>query len=383
MLEIANYMDDFLAYYNRAETLNLRNMGKSDGDLSGCPLQDQIPIYDTIYRRWAGFSKVLEDLWKGPEPNKPHAGKKRSTKAFKGHFSIEEWLYIFLVHRCTGSGASFELDHGYRNSIVIPMAESAFNMHSEGNVAEFKLNYMANYLKNHRGPIFTSIGNQPPPFNKPAPPYTQAGRYYLCEAGVQFVKDLSNWILPGPTKPKKPKSIRETMNWVLDWHTTRGMKRYVFVMTAFVMDIAEYFPDFVDPKSHVYLGANAQKAMDLIFINSDPKLKRADWLDEGMEYLIAATGNDEPMSIEDVLCDFIRYKDNYVPPCYKAQNLDPLRLVLVMDQERQKSKADMMPTFSRKKVERKMKFDEYLERKKNGLLKPRVGRPKSRSRTTK
>ena len=34
-----------------------------------------------------------------------------------------EWFFVFLLHRITGSGASFEADHGYRNSILPEIAE--------------------------------------------------------------------------------------------------------------------------------------------------------------------------------------------------------------------------------------------------------------------
>lgn len=334
MLGIANYMDDFLAYYERAKILNHRNMGILPADqISGCPLQDQIPIYDTIYRNWAGFSKVLEDLWKGP--NGIHAGKKKSQRSYMGVLSLQAWLYVFLVHRCTGSGASFEKDHGYRNSITIPMVEDSMLQDKY----EGRMNRMIDFVKNHPGPMFTSIGNQPPPFNKPTAPYTKAGKQYLCEMAPQLAADLDKWL-----DQYQIKTIREVMDFVLKWHIDRGMKRYVFVLTAFVMDIAEYFPHLVDPTSHVYLGANAQKAMDLIFVQEGDKIPRAAWLDDGMQWLCTITKNPYPMSVEDVLCDFIRYKENYVPDCYKAEGKDPLRLLLVMDQERQKSKAEMMPT---------------------------------------
>lgn len=321
MLAVANYMEDFISYYERAKILNERNAGMRPAEtLSGCPLQDNIPIYDTIWRRYAGFSKALEDLWHGPES----PGKKKAKESLRDKFVMEEWLYIFLVHRCTGSGASFETDHGYRNSIVIDMAER-----------HETISDMAQFVHDHPGPMFTSIGNQPPPFNKPEDPYKTAGKQYLHKYAPALAQDVRDYLFMQENHLGKKVGIRELTDWVLDWHSKRGMKKYFFVMTAFVMDIAEYFPEVCDRTSLTYLGANAQRAMDLIFLK-EGKAKRDAWLDAGMNWLVKTTGGN-PYDIEDVLCDFIRYKDNYIPPCYVGtEKGNALRVPLVLDIEKQK-----------------------------------------------
>jgi hypothetical protein len=70
-----------------------------------------------------------------------------------------DWFYLFMIHRVTGSGASFSYDHGFRNSILADMAMNADNMiHMR--------NYVLSEMRTGR-PIFTSIGNQIPQFPKP------------------------------------------------------------------------------------------------------------------------------------------------------------------------------------------------------------------------
>lgn len=94
----------------------------------GDPLMEAIPIYNTVQRRYAGFSNVLEQLWYGKDAPKFSANQDRKfvvmTEPWKKLAKVHtaEWLYICLAHRITGSGASFEWDHGWRNNRISQMA---------------------------------------------------------------------------------------------------------------------------------------------------------------------------------------------------------------------------------------------------------------------
>lgn len=329
MLEKTEYYYDFLKYYERAKILNLRNIGKLPGDTDcGDELQQNVTIYDTVWRRYAGFSKVLEQLWYGYES----WTQRKSDISCKDIMTIHQWLYICLVHRLTGSGASFEKDHGYRNTLLIDMIENG----------PITMDYWRDYIKNYDKPFFTSKGNQIPPFNKPSKGWDKGGREFICdiapnlsyymtkiiqekyldkdrEAKIHFYEKDSMYVGTIPIKVKKP--IQPIIDVALDWLTANGFKRYKFVVTAWVMDMAEYYPHLVDPTSHCYYGANCIRSFELMFKG----IKKKQY-DEAMELLCKEVENDQPMSVEDVACDFIRYVNNYIPKNYdKLYKRLPLR----------------------------------------------------------
>lgn len=327
-----DFMEDFLNYYSRASLLNRWNAQHGQYDPSfngntGCALQDTIPIYDTVWRKWAGFSKIPEDMWYAHDHNHLHAGKgKIFRRNLHESLGLREWLYLLLLHRVTGSGASFEHDHGYRNSLIPDLLNYSDEM--------YRMCDFVTFINHWEKPMFTSIGNQPPAFNKPPEGWTKAGLYYMSEHMPRLCKDLENVL----TNAAKKIEIKPLVSWLLSWHTQRGMKQYKFVMTAFAMDIAEYFPQYVDRHCHVHLGKNSQATCDMLFIK-DGKGSREAFEESAMETLVDLTMTDPagmnlPYSIEDVMCDFIRYVNNYVPKGWKKMNPDreiPKRKKLILD----------------------------------------------------
>ena len=331
--EKTRYFKDFEDYYVRASILNRRNAKLlSENTQTEDDLQNVIPIYDTVWRSWAGFSKMLEDAWKGPIGI--HAGKKKLPRPYKDLLDLEAWLYVFLVHRITGSGASFERDHGYRNTVLVPLFNNIDQLNLFDNFDTNEVNTMADFVFNYMkgAPIFTSIGNQIPPFNKPKAPYSRGGEMYLHLEAPKFVNKLSEYLTSAP----KQVGIKKMTDWILDWHKSNGMKQYNFVLSAFAMDIAEYFPEYVDQQSHVYLGKNAEASLEYIFRKTGKGSKDL-FQDHCMEQLMKfaetdPAGPNTPYSIEDVLCDFIRYVKNYIPKQYAREGLNPKRLPILLDE---------------------------------------------------
>lgn len=312
MLEKTEYYHDFIKYYGRAKMLNLRNIGKLPSSVNcGDELQQNVTIYDTVWRRYAGFSKVLEQLWYGPES----WTLKKSNVAHKNRIGVKEWLYICLVHRLTGSGASFEKDHGYRNTAVIEMVET-----QSPNLE----NYIQ-FLRKHDKPMFTSIGNQIPPFNKPTilQVYKTGGKEFLCVHAPKLANYISTIIIDKKKIPKQYE-IKEMVDLVLEWMVANGFKRYVFVLTAWIMDIAEYYPQYVNQDSDVYIGKNCSRALDLMYIRKD--INKKDFYDLTLKELSDELDN-KPYNIEDVLCDAIRYWANYIPKNYENYYEANLRTV--------------------------------------------------------
>lgn len=296
------YFFEALPYWDRASKLqdaNLAGLKTECGD----DLQDHIPIYDTVQRRYAGFSNVLEQLFYGKAAPKYERNKRagRATEApFSGSFA--DWLYICLVHRVTGSGASFESDHGWRNTIVPEMA-------SLGSIDKMK-----QFTLLHPGPMFTSIGNQIPAFNKKTMIQARtAGQEYLFEIGPKIVDDTLRWLENKRKERGKAAGITETVDFTLDRQTHYGVKRFAFVLTAWVMDIAQYEPHLVDPNSDCYHGANAIKSLTACF---EPMkgVTKSEFFNLGTRFFSDITGTF-PMDVEDVSpgCDLIRWLENYVP----------------------------------------------------------------------
>lgn len=318
------HWDNFLQYYDRCCTLMEINIGSENGrDTSeplhvDDPLMHHITIYDVVERRFAGFSNALQQVWLGSHNPKRWQVDKRFDGVHE-KLSEDDWLFVFLIHRLTGSGASFAWDHGFRNSIIADMVNDCSNK-------EEMCRYVLEEMEGGRA-IFTSIGNQIPPFPKPDGPYSRGSELYIGEYAIPLVEslyaELKQW--------NKSKSIREVVDWIHDWHRERGLKRFHFVMTAFVMDIAEYMPHYIDRYSRVNYGKNAIEALELLFDSEGFKTKM-DFLDAAMDYICQnlqspmspddqERGMGKPYSLEDVACDYVRYVGCYVPEGY--DHLEP------------------------------------------------------------
>ena len=307
------FFNDFISYYDKAKLLQERNLGIHQ-KVSGDPLMDNITIYDTVNRRHAGFSKVLEDIH-GVRVRKDLVRLKDYTQML----SSMEFHYLHLFHRFTGSGASFQptflqdgsrnpKEHGYHNNLVGRLAEVMVMDGIEG--ARFT-------IVNNKDPMVTSTGNQPPSLKNPDPSkYRLAQQYYFDQVAESFVKDYMTFLMNNEHKNNKPTGIKEAVDFCCSWHKQHGFKQFHFVLTAFVMDTAEYYPELVDPTSHCYYGANCVRAFDLIFVKEkgDPKSK-ADFQELCMSELCKAVKGN-PYDVEDVACDYIRYCKEYVPKGY-------------------------------------------------------------------
>lgn len=318
------HWDNFVQYYDRCVELQKINISSEDGrdtseDLHvDDPLMHYITIYDVVERKYAGFSNAIQQIWYGSENPK----RWQIDSAFDGlrtKYNEQDWLTLFLLHRVTGSGASFSYDHGFRNSILNDMAKVADNKYD-------MIRFVFNEMTQGRA-IFTSIGNQIPPFPKPEGPYDRGSELYIAEYIVPLVMELHENLI----KWNKSKSIREVVDWIHTWHNARGLKKFHFVMTAFVMDIAEYMPHYIDQYSRVNYGANAVEALTLLFKNNGAKNK-LEFLDASMDYIVenlhspmaaddVERGMGKAYSLEDVACDYVRYVGCYVPKGY--EHLEP------------------------------------------------------------
>ena len=189
---------------------------------------EQVHIYDTVERQHAGFQNMLQDLWYGPRAPKYYKWsqehKKRNDSYGLQHTRWDrvEWFFVFLLHRITGSGASFEADHGYRNTILPEVAELE-------NIDE-----MVMLIKDYETAMFTSIGNQIPMFPKPRRGYAKGGKLFMCEYMPQLARDT--WGFISEINMNRKATIREIVDFMCEWNRTRGMKRFHFQYTAAAAD---------------------------------------------------------------------------------------------------------------------------------------------------
>lgn len=304
------YFDDFLLYYEKASILQRMNLASPTGrDVNvhpgfDDPLMQYITIYDCVQRRYAGFSNALQQVFLGS--SNPKRWQIDATfDGWRDNTDIEAQMWLCLWHRVTGSGASFSYDHGFRNSKVSYLAkqETIDNMVRSG----------VTMLRNNET-CFTSIGNQIPPFPKPRPNADHRGsdRYFdeYSKELVEYVYDLlfvttnDRWTIP------------QVFTEIEQWQKALGMRMFRFVYTAWVMDLAEYWPHWVNPASHVHYGKNALESLSLMYEDFYPGR-----VDLFMEDIMRHTENPEPMSLEDILCDYVRYVERYVPKGY--EHLEP------------------------------------------------------------
>lgn len=316
-IRLNKYYSDFLAYYQKAKLVQEHSNLGGNPYIGSCgdDLIENVTIYDTVERQHAGFQNMLQDLWfgsKAPKYYKWQADHQRRNESYDDQHKFwtrREWLWIFMFHRITGSGASFEEDHGYRNTVIPYLAKLK------------TCEEMVEWVRNNNDlPMFTSIGNQIPMFpskhlwsslNKTGFDYKTPGKLWLCECMTDLVDDTWKFVDAIRLAEGRKVNIREIVDYMCEWNRERGMKRFHFQFTATAADLADYYQDLVDPLSHMYYGKNAKESMDM-FAEKLGRYKKDLYYDYVMEAAVRDTGG-APRDLEDVMCDYIRWVENYIP----------------------------------------------------------------------
>ena len=303
------YFFEAMEYHRRAQILQDRQLGKIPETVTtGDDLMDTVPIYDTVQRRYAGFSNAIEYIWYGQDAPKAEKFVAKGIATPNVALTEKELLYLFFFHRLTGSGASFEQDHGFRNSYVLQLARDMQDYGLTEALVKFRV-----YATNN--PVFTSIGNQIAQF-PPAPLDWKQGIYYLCSRAMPLVEELYQFL----QSQAKPIGIQPATEAFLKMQQAKGQVRFKFVSTAFVMDIAEYFPQYVDSKSDCFHGKNAIEALNLVFDRriGKPRKDQA-FYDVGTRFF-ADTFGTNPSDVEDASpgCDLVRWVEQYIPKVWRG-----------------------------------------------------------------
>ena len=189
-------------------------------------------------------------------------------------------------------GASFENDHGYRNNCI---------QYWGTQYGKLGINEMCQDLidEKAKGPIFTSIGNQPP-----APKKGTSNVDFMTKELPQLIYGFTDWLLYEKIDGKEMKTHTQIVDYLNHHNALMGHRKFNFQYSAFSMDCSDYYPTTVDVDSHCYLGNNAVRCMQ--------KMSSGYSSDEFMDLLRERTGG-KPKDLEDVMCDFIRFGQNYVP----------------------------------------------------------------------
>ena len=311
-----NYYDQFLYYYEEIARWQFFHCNLGNQSYGETPDDDhlvkKVPIYDVIERKYAGFTQLLLDMFYEPATHpythKMSTERKSLCESFDGarrHWTKVDWLFVFMVHRLTGSGIDYARDNsGYHNSILPLLGKYAASGHI------YDGDMMCEIIALHDGPIFTSKGYQIARFPKPLGEYQQGGRYYLCEILPKMIYEFCEYL----ESKAQMLTFREMMDWLKQYHKSLCLPNYHFQFGAFLADIADFYPEHVDATSHFFYGSNAKQCLQYLALPCTN-------LDSIMDRIVKDT-NMHPYNAEDVCCDFIRWIENYIQPGHAYDHLD-------------------------------------------------------------
>ena len=327
LIELTPYFDDFISYYRKAEILQeqcvLGNAAYTEVGVND-DLMTQVYIYDVVNRQFADINNMVQDVWFGTKTPKVEQAIRKNGETYlnilddfneKRHvWTRKEYMYAFLVHRITGSAASYVEDHGYRNTVLKNLAEC------DG------IHDMVQVIRNFEGAMYTSKGCQIPGFpkltrndlNTSGTVYTAPGKMYLCEVAPKII-DILDSKLKICEDHNKIVPIRKIVDWMNDYNAIRKFNRFGFQYSLFVADISDYY-DVVDGDSKVYYGTAARYSLDLM-AKKKRGLKTLDRHDILCEMIQEKTGA-KPKWVEHTLCDYKKYLYNRIPPGKMYEHLD-------------------------------------------------------------
>lgn len=274
----------FLEYYRKAKMMQEHKFeGASytkediDDDLIW-----HVPIYDVVNRKYAAFSSLLEAL-----VHKEKDPKGNGIHFVKNNISKEDFIDLCYLFRLCGSGINYK-----------PKVDEPWGTHGFGNF--WIVDLLRNDISDRNQWLYFLPEDKFCDVKGYLLPMIKGGlRNFIVNESMYLLYHIKDFI----NKSNKV-GIKDIVDHGNDWLRERGYMRQNFVLTAFAMDLAEYFPDQVDRESDVYIGSNAKKCLKLIL----PDMKQ----DKALRYLCDVTGNySKPYDMEDVACDFIRYIDNF------------------------------------------------------------------------
>lgn len=322
MIQKTKYYDEFIRYFHLAKDQQAKtNLGWQDPSTSTVdPLMNNVYLYDVVERGYAGFSQIIHDCFYGSSKDHPYYEKMKNSKVWhqrktiinlwdnqRQRYGLAEWLYIFMVHRITGSAINYAtIPSGYHNSVLFDLWQGD------------TIDQMADIIRSYNKPMFTSVGYQIAAFPKipdsMKAKYDKPGKYWMCEVLPKMIREFSNFI------EGKQLTFREMMAWLEEYSKSLGNRVFWFHYAAFLADIADWFPELVHRESMFFYGSNAVECIS--YLADRPKgQNKQDFLDAVMLQAERDTGG-LAYNLEDVACDFIRWVENYVQPTSHYSHVD-------------------------------------------------------------
>ena len=276
----------FLDYYSKAKMM--QSLKYEGGSFTEEEVNDDlvwnIPIYDVVHRKYASFSSLLEALYLGEKDPKANGAYFNNVS---GKIQANDFIVLCYLFRLCGSGINYK-----------PKVSTPIGSHGFGNF------WIVDEL------LKGEVNSKKWIDNIPQDKFCDCKGYLLpmIKGGLRnFIKneslELIDFVMEFATS-NACVGIKKIVDHGNSWLLSKGYKRQNFVLTAFAMDLAEYFPELVDRDSDTYVGSNAKKCLKMIL----PELSH----DAALRHLCYVTSNvSKPYDMEDVACDFIRYINNY------------------------------------------------------------------------
>lgn len=286
-------IDKFLNYFEKAK--KMQELKFEGGSWTEQDINDDliwnVPIYDVINRKYAAFSSLLEAIVKKDKDPKGNGIYFKDL-----NIKDDDFINLCYLFRLCGSGINY-----------VPKTNMPWNTHGFGNF------WIVELLKDSKNDTNTWL--ELIPNDKFCDvkgyllPMIKGGlRNFIVKDSIYLLEHIKNYI-----NTSSLKGIKDVVDIGNEYLVSKGFKRQNFVLTAFAMDLAEYYPNLVDRNSDVYVGTNAKKCLDQIL----PKMNK----DKALRYLCDITGNyNKPYDMEDVACDFIRYMNNFQSPEHIKNN---------------------------------------------------------------
>lgn len=275
------------------EELSLKELESVVND----PLIFNVPIYDMLDRRYAAFCSLLEAIDKKEHDPKQNGKYFMHVEDLKSIEFKNALAFLYLFRLC-GSGINYKPNnrgddplgtHGFGNFWIV---DEVLN----GN---YELHTWLEHLKLRNRPFTDNKGYLLPQFS-----YRDLTsdhlKFFIITETEHMVNHMISVLEPGNINIM---TFVDEMNAYLN---LLGYKKQGFVLSATAADIAEYFPNLINPKSEIYAGTNAKKCIAAIF-KKERGVKQLIYETEAINFL-ADRYDSVPYSVEDSrLCDVYRY----------------------------------------------------------------------------
>lgn len=304
-LDVLRAIDD---YHTKSLSLQKYHFEGNEANVSYSQLKESVnddlifnvPIYDMLDRKYASFSSFLEAL---KNPDDPKGNNEFFPDIEMNRF---KWILLFYLFRLCGSGINYKPKDSKESE--------PFGTHGFGNfwlvdamrhdVTDSRRWY--DWLMSSKDPFTNNRGYLLPQFSYEGLKKGHLKKFILDES-YDMITCLYSYLKAGEDSGT---TIIEAVRFSNDYLTDLDYKRQNFVLSATMADIAEYYPELIDPNSMIFAGTNAKKCIRAIFTKKSG-VNTLKFESDCIRFL-AHRYNSNPYSVEDSrLCDVVRYFKEY------------------------------------------------------------------------